>query len=1074
LTTAKRRIAEADGRADRLRFRWPGRVRLLAAVVVAGLVTLALMVALPRHLKVSTDVVGYPIWADFNIEWLVDLYYLGVLFFPLLALAVYLAQTWLAARLGLTAAGEHRSTPVETAREPEVSTADRRVPAWAVVRALAVGASFALAATIVGGATADYFWITLAAVSAGYTALLFGIAWFMRRGDGAHQEMATSAAKVNAIAAPLAILGLWAATASITVTVASTGQVHHYPWLPWWVVVALTVAAAGWIWPRLLAAQTEPAIRAIEHKTILYVTAPLVLFLLMTWMQGDLNQIDVFHEGELLVAAKLTAGGALYWRDLLSAHGLFQDILMPLLGMRLLGDSRWGMLTANPVLWAPLTFVFFYFLGAWLFERSWAFVVALMVLLVSLQFVTLDPRFMFWPLILLLLGVALQSRKAWISAVVGVALTAQAILVPESAYCVPACGVIVILHDLYQRRRGATLMATFSKSIWMIGGGVALFAVFSLYLVSQHALGDFFFYYLIFVPGHELVGGLTIHLRANGPFFVFVELAPPIATVLGFGYFAAMVIRRQPLDARAWVIGASALFALLYYTKFIERADLGHGDQAYGEALPLILFLIYRACTWVDRALLRSDWFGSIGRIVGRQPVSVMLLVATLVLIVTPSEVHTGPQLLAWLAATPDRYHPTAANPPALPLVGYSENAIDPATVQDMQAVFNAYLQPGDWVFDFSNQPALVYYLLGQSPHTRYYHVTMALTERAQKDLISELKHDPPKLIVFTDETYGLLNWDGIPNMVRSYEVSQYILDNYTPLLSTHTQIIYGRTSDQLSPAAAQSLPLQQPVMTSDLAFGGFSCDWGYAPNFLFISPPAPTHQVTPVTLTTTADPNAIVTFEGWAGDPTTQATASQVVVTLGGKVVGQIAPNDVTAALERPGFVTSGYRLTVSVPDALLSDPNGMQSLRVFGVSSRGVASELIDSPGAAGPPVAQISLADGTTVPVRGGEVTGPVDIIIPFHQILISPPAGSAWADYRWLEIDTSSSFAKDVWAVYDGQTGEPGHQIIFRTLGGSSTVLRVYVGSCAQWHGYGAIPLFLSHSGAQDIGTVRLLP
>jgi hypothetical protein len=392
-----------------------------------------------------------------------------------------------------------------------------------------------------------------------------------------------------------------------------------------------------------------------------------------------------------------------------------------------------------------------------------------------------------------------------------------------------------------------------------------------------------------------------------------------------------------------------------------------------------------------------------------------------------------------------------------------------------MQAVFNAYLQPGDWVFDFSNQPALVYYLLGQHPHTRYYNVSMAITERAQKDLIAELKRDPPKLVVFTSDSYGLLNWDGIPNMVRSYEVSQYILDNYTPLLSTHTEIIYARTSDQISPSTAGSIPLQQPVVTSDLAFGGFSCDWGYAPNFLSISPPAPTRQVAPVTLTTTVDPNGLLAVEGWAGDPITGTPASEVVVTVGGQVVEQVAPSierpDVANFLGKPGLATSGFSAGLPIP--FLSNPS-LGAVRVFGISTRGVASELVGSPGASGLAIGQLTLQDGTSVPVRPGELAGSVDSATISQQLIITPPPGASWSDYRWLEIDTPTQFAQDRWVVYDDQVGDHGHQIIFRTMAGSSAPLRVYVGSCAQWHGYGAIPLFLGHSGAQDIGTVRLLP
>jgi hypothetical protein len=1058
-----------------MRFRWPASLRLFVAVAVAGLVTLALALAEPRQLKLSTDVVGYPIYANFNIERQVNLYYIGVLFFPVLALMLYLAQTWLAARLGVVGP-ERRSAPNPRPSAADLPAADQNVQAVSVVRALAVGASFGLAVTIVEGATGRDFWLAIAAVSVGYTVLIFGIAWVMRRAGSARQELATTAAKVNAMAAPLAILGLWAATASITVTVASTGAVHHYAWLPWWFAVALTLIATGWIWARVLNSKTELGIRAIERRALLFVTAPVVLFLLISEMRGDLGPMEVFHEGEWLVAANLTAGGALYWRDLLSAHGLLQDSILPLLSLRLLDNSRWGVETGLPLILNPLGFVTFYLFGAWLFERSWAFVVTLLVLIASLQFVTLDTRFIFWPLILLLLGVAVQSRRGWIMGATGAALTVQAILVPESAYCVLAVGFIVILHDLYRRRRGDGLTAIFAKTLWLTGGGVAVFAVFSLFMLSQHALGDFFFYYLIFVPGHELVGGLPIHPRAYGPLFIFLEAAPPIAMLLAFVYFSALVIRKQPLEARDWVVGAAAFFALPYYTKFLERADPGHGDQAYGAALPLILYVIYRVCLWLDSTVLRSTWFRSLSRNGVRQPVAVLLMVAALVLVATPSAVHTEPPLLGWLAGTPDRYHVTVLNPPVLPLAGYSQNPIDLATVQDMQAVFNAYLQPKDSVFDFSNQPALVYYLLGQHSQTRYYHMTLAVTEPAQKDLIAELKRDPPKLIVFTDDFFGLLNWDGVANMVRHYDVSQYILDNYTPLLSTHTEIIYGRTSDQLSPSTAQGIPLQQPVVTSDLAFGGYSCDWGYGPNFLSISPPASTHQVAPVTLTTTTDPNGLLTIEGWAGDLTTGTPAQQVVVTVDGHVVGQAVPGgnrpDVAAALARPGFVTSGFGTAVPVP--LLPNPISLGSVRVYGVSSRGVASELYGSPGEAGTPITQLTLKDGTSVPVRPGEMVGSVDTATINRQLILTPPPGASWSDYRWLEIDTPSRLAMDRWVVYDDQIGAAGRQIIFRTLGGSSAPFRVYVGSCAQWHGYGAANLYLGYSGAQEIGAVRLLP
>ena len=1040
-------------------------------MAVAGVLALALAFLMPRHLKIATDIVGYPIYADFNVEWIIDLYYIGVVFFPVSALVAYLAQTWLGSRWGLN---EPLGASAQSQAAIEAPVTAQRVGAVAALRVIAVGVSFAVEVAIVVEAGPAYIWVVVAAVVVAYAGIVAAAAVVAQRLAHGRGSLVSTIARVNTLLAPLALVGLLAVSASTTVTVLSDHSVHHYEWIPWWIVVPLAAGTLGWLWWRLSAAHSEQDVRAVERRTLLFVSAPVTLLLLLSEFQGALGPIEVFHEGEGLVAAKLASTGLLYWRDLLSTHGLLQDVLMPWLAFRLLEPSRWGHQTAYPLLFTPLALVFLYMLGAWLFEKSWAFVLALIVVILSLQFVVVDTRFIAWPLILLLLGAALQSRRAWLSAIFGVSLTVQAILVPESAYCVPACGLVIVLHDLYHRRHLSNVIETFSKTLWTIGGAAAVLAFLAGFLLTQHALGDFFFYYLIFVPGHELTGGLPLHLRAFGPLFVFFELGPPAALLIAFGYFAARVLRGLPLDTRDWVMGASALFALPYYTKFLERADYGHGVQAYGAAIPLILFLTYRATTYADALVRRSVWPRFRMPMVA-QPVAVLVLVAALASVMTVNPFHAAPKLADWLAGTADRYHTVAAVEPNLPHVGYADNAIDPATVSDLQSVFNAYLRPGDWVFDFSNQPALIYYLLDQSPQVRYSNISMAISERAQKDLIAELKHDPPKLVVFTTDTYGLLNWDGIPNMVRSYDVSQYILDNYTPLLSTHTQIIYGLAAAQLSAADVESLPLQQPADTKDLAFKGFSCDWGFAPYFLRITPPAPARPLAPATLTTTADPNGIVTFEGWAGDLGTGNPAPEVVVTMGGKVVASAAPSlgrpAEAAVVGKPGFATSGYRLAATVSEQLLSNPNGMASLRVFGVSSQGVASELPGSPGATSP-LAQITLGDGSAIPVRPGAVIGGVDSIIPSHQLIISPPPGTGWSDYRWLEISTPSTFGQDRWAVYDDQSGDPGHQVIFRTLGGTSTI-RIYVGSCAQWHGYGAMPLFLGHSGAQDIGTVRLL-
>jgi hypothetical protein len=1053
----------------RYRFHVPASVRVVVALGLAGVASIAVALSIPAQLHVSSDVVGFPTYANFNIVRLMDLYYIGFVLFPILAFALYLGETWLGRRLGLVQIRAEDTSPPAGEVAAEVGG---RVHAIVVAasRTLLVGISYGLVTAIGANAAGPRFWLVVALVAFLYADLLGVLTWLLGRRLAVDFEV--TRARCNALAAPLALLGMWVVSATQTITVLSDGSVHHYEWMPWWLALLLTAAALGWIWSRLRAASTADAVKAVERKTLVFLTAPLMLFFFSGALPGALGRLDTFHEGEFLVGAHMVMAGAMYWRDLLSTHGVLQDVLAPIFNLHLIQDSRWGYWAGDSMVIKPLTYVFFFVFGAWLFERSWAFVAALLIAILSYEFFPLDTRFVAWPLILLLLGASLVRGKWWISAALGGSLAAQAILVPESAYCVPACGLIVLLYDFVHRRPGQNLVTMFSRTLATAGGGILVLALLCLYLLTQHALGAFIFYYQIFIPGHDLFGGLNVHLRAYGPLFVIFVIAPLVAFLLSFFYFAKAVVTRRPLDIRAWVIAAALLFAVPYYTKYVGRADLGHGDQAYSASIPVIMFVVYRTVAALDRGISPSWLGGKVKRLV-TQPLALIVLLETILIVATPSVIHLGPPLLVAVSDSPERYHRTVLTEPQLPRLGYEEGAIDHATVNDMKSIFDAYLQqPGDWVFDFSNEPALVYYLTDHYPKTRYYHVTMAATERAQKDLVSELQRNPPKLVVFTGMTFGLLNWDGIPNMVRHYDVGQYILDNYTPLLSTHTNIIYGRTADHLSPAKAQALPLSQPVDTEALAFKGFSCDWGYIPNFLHISPPPPVHTASPVSLTMTPDPLASVTFEGWAGDEAARAAARAVIVTLDGREIGRVGPvlprPDVARLTGMPGLFLTGFRITVTVPEQVVG--GGMRSMGVYAVTADGTVMVLAGSPGTA----SEIVFAGGGKAPVRGGLAFGNLDITTAYHQLVVTLPPGAAWSDYRWLEIDTPTRLVDDRWALYQNPAAEPGGQVIFRTLPGTAAGYRVLMGSCAQWHAFQPGRLILGHGRPQDISAIRLLP
>jgi hypothetical protein len=1071
-----RDAAEPESRS---RPSWLGAVAFVTAVVVSGVLAAVLVLRVPHQLTVSTDIVGYPIFADFNVDKLSSWYYIGVLFFPITALILYLALTWVLTRWWKDRPETRETVPaaMPAPADAQRSVALESASEWA--RVVGVGAVCGLAAAIALDARGGAFWMTLALAAAGYVALVAAGSLLLHH----------SRSWVNVLAAPLIIAGVGAVATSTRVTVASDGSVHHYAWLPLWAAIAITAAAFGWAYLRLRRAMTEPALRDLERRVLLFVASPVALFLLVGTLPGSLPPMDMFHEGEGLAAARLTAAGYFPWRDLMSIHGFYQDSVSPLLGMNVFENSRWGVEAGHLLLLDPLAMVFLVLFIAWLFKRNWVLLLAFMAVVIGGKLMPIiGSRFMFVPLVLLLLAYALERRRWWVGVALGGTLAVQAIFVPETVFLIAACGLVVILHDFFHRQPGAGLVKVFSLTAWTAAGGSAVLLVFALVLLYEHALGDFVFYFSLFAPNRGLAGGVPLDIPPLNPLhpslttlralaadrtYIFFAFSTPAALLLAFLYYASKAIRRRPLDTAEWVIGAVAIFSLLYYAKFLERADLGHAQQVYQEAVPLFAFLVYQACKRVDGALAASRRVP----LLRWQPAAVATLLVAILAV--PGS------LPGLLAISPDRTHMVVPNPPPIASMGYTQGGIDPATFTDIDAVLHAYLQSGDWVFDFSNEPGLYYYLLGQNPHTRYYHVSMAIPEVGQQDLIGQLEKDQPKLVVFTNGLYGLPEWDGIPNMVRHYDVSQYILDHYTPLLSTHTQIFYGRTSANLSPGSALLLPLSEPALTDGLAFRGLPCDWGFAPNFLSITSTGSTARA-PVTLTTATGQASHANVMGWAVDLEAGLPDARVVVVANGEVVGEGSPtkdrSDVAQFVGKPGAVRSGFAITVSIPARVLALSNGEPFIQAFGVSASGVASEIgagvvahNGKPLPNMPPISSIRLQNGTVVPVRPGPSIGIIDFIdAPRYQLELSPPPGAAWSDYRWLEIDTAGGFRQDQWSLIDVAGADSGHEITFGTLDRSPAHFRVHVGSCAQWHGYAPATLLLSYGVVQDVTAVRLLP
>jgi hypothetical protein len=1028
--------------------------RFLVAAATAAAATYLIWLALPSGLSVRTDIVGFPTFNDFNVDryfWLYELTW----FFPLATLALYALLQWLA----------RRGTPRPPRVPPAVGEHERfatpgrfSVEAAAIARVLFVGAVLGLELSISRSQTSDWIRGVVVPAALFYSALAVGLAFVLARQSG--RSFWTLLAALNAAATPLTLLALYGVSAATQVRVAADNTVHHYPFFPLWLALVAAAALGAWLvvsWRR----NGLAAARVLERRAIVFVVAPAGLFPFVASLGGALGPMQMFDDGESLAAAQLTRAGAFPWRDLLTIHGPLLDLFRPLIGMELFGDSRWAANAGWFLILIPVAWIAMYALCAYLFRRNWLFLVGSQIAVVTGALFTVPVRFLLLPVMLLLLIALLHQATVTRAAAFALALVVQVVLSPEAGIASVALIATVVCFELYYRDSEHSLSENFRRTILTISSWVVFVAVWFAFLAAFGALGSFIFYFRTFAPGHQLTGGIPINgiwtlMGISHERFLYAAVVPAVLSALVFSFFAVRVRFRLPLRVEDWAIGGATLFMAFYYTKFLARAD--HIFESFEVTIPVILYVVYRAIELLAARLpmrLRRP---------GTYALTAVALAVTLALAPVP--------LRQAARVVPSHFGVAVASEPEMERVGYAvPGAVDPALVSDLGRISTAYLGPKDTIFDFTNSPGLFHYLLRLRPATRYYHVSMAIRQRTQSDLIHELEQRRPKLVFYSSAVFGLENWDGISNPVRHYDVSQYLLDHYRPLLVSHGYLLMGLEGSKLAPPASIR-DLIEPPVTSHLYFAVPACNWGDTPNLLTTGP-APTAKS--VSVLRAADGQDVVTLSGWAADYSAGKPATEVVAAVGSRVVARFQVSgdrpDVASVFNLPALRHSGFRGSLSLRSASLA------RLRVYGVTSDGRASELVFGPGTtwrpdAEPPLATLTLPGGRSLQVTTGAIQSSVDAATALAAPLVLNRPTDA-GRYHWLEIETRTPLHANSFALSDrANLGNPASSITFNTLDRGARTVRVQIGACSQWRGFRG-PLYLSMSRSEEVTSVRVV-
>ncbi|MCC6805886.1 MAG: hypothetical protein IT381_00565 [Deltaproteobacteria bacterium] len=744
--------------------------RFFASGLFSACVAYALDASIEAPLVTKTDIVGYPIFARFNINVYFDRYYLVALVFPLIWIAAY-------------------------ALTPRLEDLGRRRPAFAAEigaqlwHQTLVGLVAGIAAAVLLGASS--WGVLMAWLAIGAVASIGGVERGLARAR--HLNIGLG------VLAPLAV-GLVSRASALTV---SDGAVLHLDWFPVWL---------GLVWCALAIAIVIHARRhassVLQERLNAFVVFPSALLLLYAAVPEPLSFVDHYHLGEQLAALRTVQRGLWPWRDILVIHGPLQDILFPMLGWFALDASAWGadgtFVVYTPAICAFATFL--YVRDAT--ERRPLPQAALLLTLLCLP--AFHPRAVVFPVALIVLHRALAKRSrgaafglAWLCGVAN-------LLTPELAFAAIAIVAMIVLWEWRDARPGGGLK-NYPLTIATGAGAATCLIAITAVLAAVGALRGVISYYTTFADGHRLVGGLPVNAGLLADAYYLIGVIAPVMTVLVVAWLVYLGWPRRaqatPADAS---IMAMALVIATYYQKYMSRADY-HVTHVLAMALPCCVLVGLRLAA----PLLRRVPVGGSA-----------LLAAALVALAAPAG-------YAQVSKAHDRFVKRAGGSRYVDRLGPLAGRALAQEVDEWASLtrfFAAYESKDAPLFDFADTPLLTHYILDRPLLSPYYHVSLAVRRRSQLDLIAHFERTRPLFVIYdSPRGYGL--GDGVPRTVRYYAVSTYLLEHYAPFADVSGWQIWARIDAGITPRddlRAAGVRFLDPSSEEPHS----PCDWGFAPSF--------------------------------------------------------------------------------------------------------------------------------------------------------------------------------------------------------------------------------------------------
>jgi hypothetical protein len=1008
---------------------------VVVALATAGAIVAVLWRFIPNRLDVTTNALGYPTRFNFNIfrQWYI--YVLLVFVFPGVTLCAYAALRRLRRRPHSSVARPDTSVPLADPRSG--SAARGAAPLHVVTRhSLRVGGVGLVLGLETSVALQNHAPSTLAlfvGTAVAYWVAAIALAFAARHWRRWHFDFGSTLSLLNSVGTVGCLLGLYAVSRATQVSVTTAHMVRKVPWLPGWMTAGLVASGLVGLALFLRRTRTAERIRTAERWMILIVAVPAAFIVLHAHVLGDLGLYSSFEDGQLLVGAQQVLHGAFPWRDIILAHGVFSDSFVFIPGLAFFEVSRWGAMAGYYLLVEPLYWLVLYGLVLYLTRARWTYALLLLTIVVlDTSFLNgflsqVSARFLPLPLVLGAFAFLLR-RPTWPRAAVFTgSLLALIVITPETLIFVTAFVGVLVVYELYTRDSARPFgLATLPRLTRCAVTAIAWTLLFVAWLALNNALDGFIFYFKTFVPGH-ILQGIPIEKTSDLVFQVGRYVPVSLALLYLAAMAVAMFTRHRP-RVEDWIASVLAISVILYYAKFLGRADEGHLLQFLAFTTPFLVYVVYRLVDGAGSWLADRHWRSPVSATLGTYAVVGALVIGVLV----PS----AGDLFDKAQNAPTSFDATALSNPTVPRLGYSvPGVVTQNAFTDLRKVIGVLGGPHPRVWDFSNSPADIYFFAGFKLLTRYDNVSIAIERGTQQDVVGELKKANPDVIVYNSLT-GLTVWDGLPNMVRHYDVSAWILRNYRPAVDYAGFVLFTRKSTLVPSTSLSSLRLSAPVDFSNLYTDAVApCDWGFVPNFLAQRPGRGSasqavalqalgrHVIVEGRLTEPADP---------------RFRPVEVYLTEGGVRIatGRISQN-ISVFVSGEGF---GFEI-----DAPVISGQNLGALSTWVRTANGA--------------IHRLPRWDG-----RLDQVIGSIENQSTVWEDRLNVPTGAA--TLHWLDLTSASGSAIPPDGFGLSLVNDHAHGIYFETRADAPRPFAVRLDNCSQWAAMAGAPAILVHSQRQS--------